>query len=114
MGYHRYKHKPGGYYRGRSRSGRYYTRQGCYIATCVYGSYNCPEVWVLRRFRDNYLDNFFIGRIFIKLYYTASPILVKLFGNCKWFKNGWKNILDRFVNLLVSHGISSAAYIDKY
>ena len=114
MGYHRYKHKSGGYYRGRSRSGRYYTRQGCYIATCVYGSYNCPEVWVLRRFRDNYLDNFFIGRIFIKLYYMASPNLVKLFGNCEWFKKGWKNILDRFINLLVCHGISSAAYIDKY
>ena len=26
---------------------------GCYVATCVYGSYDCPEVWVLRRFRDN-------------------------------------------------------------
>ena len=24
---------------------------GCYIATCVYGSYDCPEVWTLRRFR---------------------------------------------------------------
>jgi len=25
---------------------------GCYIATAVYGSYNCPEVWTLRRYRD--------------------------------------------------------------
>ncbi|MDR0918559.1 MAG: hypothetical protein LBM93_04840 [Oscillospiraceae bacterium] len=24
----------------------------CYIATAVYGSYDCPEVWTLRRFRD--------------------------------------------------------------
>ena len=25
---------------------------GCYIATCVYGSYDCPQVLTLRRFRD--------------------------------------------------------------
>ena len=24
----------------------------CYVATAVYGSYDCPEVWTLRRFRD--------------------------------------------------------------
>ena len=27
------------------------SRRGCYIATCVYGSYDCPQVWTLRRFR---------------------------------------------------------------
>ena len=27
-------------------------KQGCYIATCVYGSYDCPQVWILRRYRD--------------------------------------------------------------
>jgi len=27
--YHRYKHKPGGYWRGGSRWGRYYTKKGC-------------------------------------------------------------------------------------
>ena len=26
---------------------------GCYIATCVYGSYDCPQVQTLRRFRDD-------------------------------------------------------------
>ena len=25
---------------------------GCYVATAVYGSYDCPEVWTLRRYRD--------------------------------------------------------------
>ena len=90
MRYHRYKYKSGGYYRGRSRYGKYYTKQGCYIATCVYGSYDCPQVWVLRRFRDNYLDKTSIGKVFICLYYTVSPYLVKLFGNDKWFKRGGK------------------------
>ena len=27
----------------------------CYIATAVYGSYDCPQVWVLRRFRAEVL-----------------------------------------------------------
>ena len=37
---------------------------GCYIATCVYGSYNCPSVYVLRRFRDNFLASFIIDKTF--------------------------------------------------
>ncbi|MFR9028073.1 MAG: DUF2726 domain-containing protein [Clostridium sp.] len=33
-------------------------RRGCYIATAVYGSYDCPQVWVLRRFRDQILEKY--------------------------------------------------------
>ena len=55
-------------------------KKGCYIATCVYGSYDCPEVWALRRFRDETLENNRAGRLFISLYYAISPTLVKLFG----------------------------------
>ena len=28
---------------------------GCYVATAVYGSYDCPQVWTLRRYRDDIL-----------------------------------------------------------
>ena len=49
-------------------------KSGCYVATAVYGSYDCPEVWTLRRFRDNYLDNYLLGRMFIKLYYAINNI----------------------------------------
>lgn len=35
MSYHRYKHKSGGYYRGRSRGGRYYTRSGCLVQIVI-------------------------------------------------------------------------------
>lgn len=34
----------------------------CYVATAVYGSYDCPEVWTLRRFRDFALDETWYGR----------------------------------------------------
>lgn len=61
-------------------------KAGCYIATCVYGSYDCPQVWTLRRYRDSVLSKSWYGRAFIKLYYKVSPILVKWFGNSITFK----------------------------
>ena len=66
-------------------------RKGCYIATCVYGSYDCSEVWVLRRYRDGVLEFTFLGRMFIKLYYAISPMLVEAFGKRSWFKNFFKS-----------------------
>lgn len=87
---------------------------GCYIATCVYGSYDCPEVWTLRRFRDYTLDATWYGRLFIKCYYTVSPSLVKWFGNRKWFKNFWRNNLDKMVMKLKENGIKDTFYQDKY
>lgn len=89
-------------------------KNGCYVATCVYGSYDCPEVWVLRRYRDNTLGNNFLGRVFIKVYYALSPTLVKLFGKQNWFVYGCKTILDRIVYKLQSNGISNTPYNDKY
>lgn len=89
-------------------------QKGCYIATCVYGSYDCPQVWTLRRFRDDTLDETWYGRIFIKCYYTISPTLIKLFGNQKWFRAFWKNCLDAMVKILNNKGIKNTFYQDKY
>lgn len=86
----------------------------CYIATCVYGSYDCPEVWTLRRFRDYTLDETWYGRLFIKCYYAISPTLVKWFGETKWFRNFWKSKLDKMIANLNSKGIEDTQYHDKY
>ena len=80
---------------------------GCYVATAVYGSYDCPEVWTLRRFRDYTLDKTIIGRGFIKTYYAISPTIVKVFGNKNWFKAMWKPVLDKMVSRLQNKGIKS-------
>ena len=85
---------------------------GCYVATCVYGSYDCPEVWVLRRFRDYSLAKSWYGRLFIRTYYTVSPTIVKLFGDTDWFKNMWKPALDRMVQKLIEEGCSDEPYQD--
>lgn len=85
----------------------------CYVATAVYGSYDCPEVWTLRRFRDNILGPTWYGRTFIKAYYATSPTLVKHFGKNLWFKNLWKPQLDRLVARLKAKGVESTPYNDK-
>ena len=85
---------------------------GCYVATAVYGSYDCPEVWTLRRYRDYHLAKTAPGRIFIKTYYAVSPTVVRLFGNTKWFNFIWKRRLDKFVCRLQEKGYSSERYTD--
>lgn len=87
---------------------------GCYIATCVYGSYDCPEVWTLRRFRDNFLYERNIGRLFIKFYYAISPTIVKRFGKNHIFKSFNKCILDKMVNKLNNAGYKDTKYNDRY
>lgn len=87
---------------------------GCYVATAIYGSYNCPSVWTLRRYRDYTLDKTFAGRAFIKTYYAISPTLVRWFGKTKWFKAIWKPVLDKMVSRLQQKGVQSTPYKDKY
>lgn len=87
-------------------------KKGCYIATAVYGSYDCPEVRVLRRYRDIILKSTVCGRAFIRFYYAVSPTIVKLFGNTKYFNLFWRNVLDRFVAKLKNAGIGDGTYND--
>ena len=86
---------------------------GCYVATCVYGSYDCPQVWTLRRYRDDILGTTWYGRTFIRTYYAISPTLVKWFGNTNWFKKLWKGKLDRMVAKLQEKGVEDTPYKDK-
>ena len=86
---------------------------GCYVATCIYGSYDCPQVWTLRRYRDNTLAKTWYGRAFIRTYYAISPTLVKWFGNTRWFKKMWRGKLDRMVSKLQADGVASTPYQDR-
>ena len=86
---------------------------GCYVATAVYGSYDCPEVWTLRRFRDNVLAETWYGRLFIRLYYAISPTAVKLFGDTQIFQDFFRARLDTLVSELQADGVESTPYEDK-
>ena len=86
---------------------------GCYIATAVYGTYDCPELWVLRRFRDYGLRKSRIGRAFIRLYYAISPQLVRRFRNAERVRRASKSVLDILVRHLKKHGFEEAPYYGR-
>ena len=97
----------GAYIKPTEKSGR------CYIASTIYGSYDCPQVWIFRRYRDNTLANTWYGRLLINLYYAISPTVVRLFGNTIWFNNIFKRRLDKITSKLKDIGISDAPYSDN-
>lgn len=74
---------------------------GCYIATAVYGSYEAPEVVVLRRYRDGRLNTNVLGRAFVRGYYFISPHLVSHFQERRIASVPAKWILDRVVRGLI-------------
>ena len=88
-------------------------KKGCYIATAVYGSYDCPPVWTLRRFRDRRLAATWYGRAFIRAYYAVSPALVRRFGACRWFQKLCRPALDRLVARLQREGLADTPYYDR-
>ena len=84
----------------------------CYVATCAYGSYDCPEVWTLRRFRDERLSASAPGRLLVRLYYLASPALVRAFGGSEAFRRAVRLPFDRLVARLRREGFSGEPYED--
>ncbi|WP_163618062.1 CFI-box-CTERM domain-containing protein [Microbacterium sp. B35-30] len=89
-----------------SRSG------GCYVATAVYGNYDCPEVWVLRRWRDTRLITNAAGRAFVAAYYAFSPHLVRLLGDRDWFRRSMRRPIDLLVKRLRDSGYLDTPYAD--
>lgn len=61
--------------------------EGCYIATACYGSYEAPEVLVLRRFRDTVLQSSWLGRLSIQVYYASSPRLARVLKKAHWLNH---------------------------
>lgn len=86
---------------------------GCYVATYVYGSYDCPEVWALRRFRDNYLSDSPLGRLFIRGYYYLSPKMVAHLGGNETFRRISKAFTDWLVSKVRAAGYEDGPYYGK-
>jgi len=73
-------------------------KEGCYIASAVYNSYDAPEVIILRNYRDQILTKSWVGLFFIKSYYIVSPFLVRTFKNNFALKKNLKvRLLDNIV-----------------
>ena len=61
----------------RSKDGRYDKEGGCFIATAAYGDYDAPEVLELRKFRDEKLLPYSIGKLLVRTYYIISPSIAR-------------------------------------
>ena len=72
-------------------------KKGCYIATAVYGSYECDQVFALRRYRDDHLAKHLPGRCFIRIYYAISPKLIRFLDR----KSNLTALVRRFLDVLV-------------
>jgi len=75
-------------------------KEGCYIATMVYGNYDHSRVLLLRSYRDNTLKKSIIGRLFVRFYYFTSPKLVKILKGKRLINTLIKNILNFITSLL--------------
>ena len=71
-----------------------FTKNPCFIATAVYGDYYAPEVIALRRFRDESLNPYTVGRIFIKTYYKLSPPIAKFVSQHHLLASAIRPLLD--------------------
>ena len=77
-------------------------KEGCYIATAVYGSYDAPQVMTLRRFRDETLSKTVFGRWFIRTYYRYSPFVAEWLKEAGRINRAVRKLLDRLVDRLNS------------
>lgn len=72
--------------------------EGCYIATMAYGSYDHPQVMILRHYRDRILLKSMLGRISVRIYYWISPTIVKCLKN----QNNINFIIRKSLNKIVT------------
>lgn len=66
---------------------------GCFIATAAFGSYMDPHVQILRSFRDVCLLTNAPGRLFVRLYYAASPSIAEAIRTSEVLRAGVRLLL---------------------
>ncbi|HOK79662.1 MAG TPA: hypothetical protein PK303_02305 [bacterium] len=71
---------------------------GCFIATACFGP-SSPEVKILRKFRDRFLLNHWIGRKFVAFYYKFSPPFADFLHVHPFFRNTVRATLVPVVRL---------------
>jgi len=74
----------------------------CFIATAAYGTPFAEEIDVLRDWRDDYLAQSYLGRAFIKTYYSLSPPVANNISTSETKKKIVRITLDPIVKILKS------------
>ena len=63
----------------------------------AYGNYDHPQVIELRKYRDQVLLKNYFGKIFVKIYYSVSPHLVKKLKNQNKINKLITSLLDKLI-----------------
>lgn len=74
-------------------------RGRCFIATSAF-EYHSPEVEILTIFRDQTLQKYLLGRVFISLYYQVSPPLARFLDKQNFLKSIVRSFLRKIVSFL--------------
>lgn len=69
---------------------------------------------MLRRYRGNYLDERWYGRLLIKFYYLISSTIVMLFGKTEVFNRIRRRFLDNRIQFLRERDCLDTPYRDKH
>lgn len=83
-------------------------RSGCFIATAVYGGSDTAEIAVLRQFRDNFLLQNQLGRLFVRSYYLLSPPCAKLIEKSRLTRKLAERLLLRSIIAIIQHTCRNA------
>lgn len=72
----------------------------CFVATAVYGDYGHDDVVALRKWRDQTLKQYLVGRIFIHCYYLVGPKMAAHIKSGSTVASVVRGILSAAVRLL--------------
>lgn len=92
----------GTYYSKSSSKNSSNNSSDCFILTAVYNDAYHPNVLFMRKYRDQRLNKFLLGKMFISAYYKLGPVLAKRIENKKIIKI----IIKKWINILVSYLMS--------
>lgn len=77
-----------------------FPKEGCFVLTACYGTYDAPTVFAFRQFRDNQLSNTKLGREFINWYYTYGPKMADYVSNKPHIKAMLRAIFTQISKIL--------------
>ena len=72
-------------------------KKNCFVATVIYEDIDSYEVRILREWRDEVLQNYYLGRVFIKYYYKFGKKISETIEPHTRLRILIKQVLDRFI-----------------
>lgn len=81
-------------------------KSGCFIVTAVYVNEDAPEVKMFRRFRNEVLFSYSIGRKLVSIYYLVSPYVATLISKSIFVRSIIKTAVLKPAMWLIKHTIN--------